>query len=321
MILLLFFVILFILFSSFCCFYILYKTQGWWCCLYCPPKRSSFKNKFIKTDFFEDNAPIDIIIPMKDDVYIHCYFFYKEERKNTIIFFHGNASNIFTDINIIKRFVSIVECNIFYVDYRGYGENYGNPTMKNLISDGKTIIDYLYNDELSKNQTYYFLGNSLGGALLIHLISHLKFYENKVGGIIIQNVFTCMSDMIIEKVIRDCILGTCLYLCCPKKDSFNLIQSDDTIKNMIEYFSTERWNNMRVIKEESKNISFKCLFIISKKDHTIPRGMVHSLCNEWWNNETKEVFEINANHNNIFSTKKHKKIYYYRIKKFLRDND
>ena len=64
------------------------------------------------------------------------------------------------------------------------------------MKDSLAIMEYTMN--YSKNHgniPIYILGRSLGGAVAINLASQ-DFYKDKIAGLILENTFTSISDMI-----------------------------------------------------------------------------------------------------------------------------
>jgi abhydrolase domain-containing protein 13 len=65
------------------------------------------------------------------------------ENAKTILFFHGNAGNIGARLPNLKILVQKMNCNVFIIDYRGYGSSEGKPTEAGLKVDAKASLDYL----------------------------------------------------------------------------------------------------------------------------------------------------------------------------------
>mmetsp|Transcript_3153 Transcript_3153/g.2882 ORF Transcript_3153/g.2882 Transcript_3153/m.2882 type:complete len:112 (+) Transcript_3153:137-472(+) len=63
----------------------------------------------------------------------------------TLIFSHGNS----TDIGIMRNFIADLsvqlKVNVFIYEYSGYGKSTGKPSEKNIYADIKAAYDYLIN--------------------------------------------------------------------------------------------------------------------------------------------------------------------------------
>jgi len=113
----------------------------------------------------------------------------------TLIFFHGNAGNIGDRLQNIYGLYENVQCNIFIVDYRGYGRSEdAKPDEDGLLADAKASLMYLWErPDIDRGQLFVF-GRSLGGAVAIGL-SAMEGCSEKIRGVILENTFTGLADM------------------------------------------------------------------------------------------------------------------------------
>lgn len=84
--------------------------------------------------------------------------------------------------------------------YRGYSDSEGQPTEEGLKLDARAVLDYavgLKAQALSQGNVkdIYIFGRSLGGAVTIY-ISSQKPYKNEIKGLILENTFTSIQDMV-----------------------------------------------------------------------------------------------------------------------------
>jgi len=119
----------------------------------------------------------------------------KDERVNdqtkTIIYSHGNATDIgamhFMQVIIAKG----IKCNVVMYDYSGYGESGGVPLEGNTYTDIETVYDYtvkhVVRNNIEGNVILY--GQSVGGGPSCYLASK----KIHVGGLILHSAF--MSGM------------------------------------------------------------------------------------------------------------------------------
>ena len=87
-------------------------------------------------------------------------------------------------------------CNIFIMSYRGYGESEGEPSESGLKMDAQCALDYVFDNAerlgIDERKVFIF-GRSLGGAVAIYMASK---HSERIGGLIIENTFTCIADMV-----------------------------------------------------------------------------------------------------------------------------
>jgi len=218
----------------------------------------------------------DVWITTADNIKINAWLVKQNDYKKvpTVIFFHGNAGNIAVRLIHIKGFITKSKCNIFIVEYRGYGISEGKPSEYGLKLDAQAALDYLNSrSDLDQNKIFIY-GASIGASVAISLVNN-KTNENKVRGLIIENAFTCISDM---------------------------IDAAMPIFSYVKFLSKNDWNNRNAIK----SIDCPILFLSSGKDEIVPSYMMDELLNSTiQKNTTKNPIEMvrfeYANHNNMFT--------------------
>lgn len=113
------------------------------------------------------------------------------EQTKTIIYSHGNATDIgamhFMQVVIAKG----LRCNVVMYDYSGYGESGGVPLEENTYKDIEAVyqyvLDHVVTDGNERNIVLY--GQSVGGGPSCYLAAKKK----DVGGLILHSAF--MSGM------------------------------------------------------------------------------------------------------------------------------
>ena len=109
--------------------------------------------------------------------------------------FHGNAGNIGYRLPIAKVLAEELGCNVFMLQYRGYGLSTGAPNEKGINIDAQTGLDYIRNRHELRNTRIVLYGQSLGGAVAIGLAARNK-KSGDIAGIILENTFTSIRKMI-----------------------------------------------------------------------------------------------------------------------------
>ncbi len=140
------------------------------------------QNRTIEPGVF---APINI--PVDDGIVIGGRFFIAEENAPTILFFHGNGEIVedYDDLGVLYKRTGL---NFFPVDYRGYGDSTGRPTVSAMMNDCHTIYDFYKTHKKNNGLTgpLLVMGRSLGSASAIELASS---YPDEIDGLIIESGF------------------------------------------------------------------------------------------------------------------------------------
>lgn len=116
-------------------------------------------------------------------------------RNITIVMFHGNAGNIGHRLPIARVLANDLYCNVFMLQYRGYGLSTGNPNEAGITIDAQTGLDYILSRDDLKNTKIVLYGQSLGGAVSIKLAASNKDKEN-IAAMILENTFLSIRKMI-----------------------------------------------------------------------------------------------------------------------------
>jgi len=166
--------------------------------------------------------------------------------------------------------------NLIIFGYRGYGRSEGIPSEKGLLMDGSAIAHYVFESRELENvvdrKQVFLFGRSLGGAVAasVSLEKDLPFK-----GIIIENTFTTMADLVD-------IMFPPLYF----------------IKN---YLLKTKFETKNIIGKIQRPI----LFCRSELDELIPKNQMDTLYNLANGALFKEYYIIKGgSHNDGFNTDK-----------------
>lgn len=111
-----------------------------------------------------------------------------------ILFFPGNAGNRSFRIAEMER-LSQLNADIFLIDYRGYGDNSGVPSEKNIARDARSIWNHLAENEGISPDRILLLGESLGGGVAVRLAHDLLQEEIEPGGMFLKTTFSSLVDV------------------------------------------------------------------------------------------------------------------------------
>lgn len=110
-----------------------------------------------------------------------------------VLYFPGNAGN-----RSYRReqltLLGLLNANVVIMDYRGYAENEGTPTEKQLAADARSIWNHLTREMGVPADRVIIYGESLGGGVAVRLASELCEAGIEPGGLIIQSTFSSLVD-------------------------------------------------------------------------------------------------------------------------------
>ena len=112
----------------------------------------------------------------------------------TLIYLHGADLNI--GFNVAQAYwLRQLGFNVLLAEYRGYGWSEGSfPSETALYEDAEAALDYLVRAQGIQAGEIFVYGHSLGGAIAIDLATR----HPDLAGIIVQNSFTSMADMVMR---------------------------------------------------------------------------------------------------------------------------
>ena len=109
--------------------------------------------------------------------------------------FHGNAGNVGHRLPIGKFLSENLGCNVFMLEYRGYGLSTGTPDERGLAIDAQTALDYIRTRSELRDTKLVIYGQSLGGAVAIQLVEDNQ-EEGDIAGVMLENTFTSIRKLI-----------------------------------------------------------------------------------------------------------------------------
>lgn len=111
--------------------------------------------------------------------------------KATILYFHGNGSNISKWINHVRPLTDD-GFQVCLLDYRGYGKSTGTPTHLNIAHDAQMLLDTLLKREDVRNTKLMLYGASIGTQAASHLA---RENNEKVSALILDGMMTSFTDI------------------------------------------------------------------------------------------------------------------------------
>ena len=230
----------------------------------------SFNSSFFAVDKQDPDSEIadldfdKVYIDAADGKKILCHFYKPTiDPSSTIFLLQGSGDNITSWSSYADYFVR-AGYEVFMMEYRGFGEDLGKATHRNVLLDAEKALIKLTNMDAVKDRKIILLGQSYGGQIAINLTSR---YPEKVAALVTEGTFTSFNEEVIYQVPG--ILKPFLYL-----------------------FVYSPYKSKELIKEIN---GIPLLIIHSKDDEIVPLKMGKELYANA--NEPKYFWEITGEHN------------------------
>lgn len=141
--------------------------------------------------FSPDFSPREIFIDTADGARINALFF-KNTRRDVILYFHGNAGDLSGWQFVAEDFLPS-GYNFLIIDYRGYGKSRGTLSEKGLYQDAQAAYDYLTAQGFAPGQILIY-GRSIGSGVAVDLAS-----KNLCQGLVLESPFSSFGKLANEK--------------------------------------------------------------------------------------------------------------------------
>ena len=135
----------------------------------------------------------EVVVPTADGETLHGWFIPGKAQGPgsgfTVLFFHGNAGNISHRLESLAIFYAL-GASTFSLDYRGYGQSTGSPSVRGVQEDARAAWKTLLASKGLKPSQVVLFGRSLGGAVAASLAG-----EVAPAGLIFESSFTSLYDV------------------------------------------------------------------------------------------------------------------------------
>ena len=108
----------------------------------------------------------------------------------TVLFFHGNAGNISHRLASIAFFHEL-GLSVLIIDYRGFGESTGKPSVGGSLEDARAAWRWLVDERKITPSQIIVFGRSLGGGVAANFVGALSA-EEMPGALIMESTFTSL---------------------------------------------------------------------------------------------------------------------------------
>jgi uncharacterized protein len=109
-----------------------------------------------------------------------------------VLFFHGNGDS-WSGGAAANRLLAEAGYGVLLAEYRGYGENPGEPSEEGLYADARAALGWIEAQGFAAEQVAV-IGNSIGSGPATQLAG-----ETRVGGLVLVSPFASLPDVVAEK--------------------------------------------------------------------------------------------------------------------------
>ncbi len=131
----------------------------------------------------------EIYIITEDQVRLQCFLVSSSSSKIIVIYFHGNAGNIY---DRIPELIDLAKTgvNVLGIGYRGYGKSTGRPSETGIYKDGAASLKYATETLGYSPDKIFMCGRSLGTVVALNISM-----KKKLAGIILITPMTSGKEM------------------------------------------------------------------------------------------------------------------------------
>jgi len=128
---------------------------------------------------------IDRFVEVPDaQIHVRCHA--PAGARCTLLLFHGNGEVVADYDDAVERFAA-AGAALAIADFRGYGRSTGEPTLRTLVSDARTIAAAVPGAPL------IVMGRSLGGVAAHELFAHPT---ERLAGVVLESAFFDLANLI-----------------------------------------------------------------------------------------------------------------------------
>ncbi len=130
----------------------------------------------------------EFTVSTEDNIKIYLLFFPAKNSDKLLLYFHGNAGNIYNRIPDLER-IRNSGINVAGVSYRGYGKSQGHASEKGIYSDGKAVYNFLTADLAYSPGNIAIMGRSIGTTAAVNTAQN-----KEIAGLILVSPLTDAAD-------------------------------------------------------------------------------------------------------------------------------
>ncbi|KAJ3572336.1 hypothetical protein NP233_g3153 [Leucocoprinus birnbaumii] len=118
------------------------------------------------------------------------------KARPTILYLHGNTGTraLPVRVTVYTGLTGRLDVNVFTIDYRGFGDSDGHPTVDGVTRDARAAWDYLMLQG-AKPQDVLIVGHSLGTAIASLLAADLARDDVEPRGLVLMSAFSSIRKL------------------------------------------------------------------------------------------------------------------------------
>lgn len=128
-------------------------------------------------------------IPTSDGLTLRGWWITRPDARGTVLYFGGNGFVRVASQHIIQAFLN-QPVNVLVFDYRGYGQNSGEPSVAGLQRDGEAAYRFLVEDQNIDPDQLLVHGHSLGSFIAAHIAT-----SKSHAGMVLESPITNIQDL------------------------------------------------------------------------------------------------------------------------------
>ena len=138
---------------------------------------------------------VDLGIAVDEGIRLSCRIHLAGKDDPNILFFHGNGE-IVSDYDMIGPLYNKYGMNFMVVDYRGYGNSGGDPSVTTMMEDSHAVFEF-FKEWLESSQhtgPLLVMGRSLGSAAALEIGS---VFQDQIAGLVIESGFATTLPLLL----------------------------------------------------------------------------------------------------------------------------
>ncbi len=125
----------------------------------------------------------DLFVDVADGAKLHVRIHERPATEALILLFHGNGEVVADYDELADVYEQRAGASLAVVDFRGYGQSTGTPTLRASIGDAAPVLDAVV--KLVRRRALVVMGRSLGGAMAAEIC---RLERPEVAGFIFESV-------------------------------------------------------------------------------------------------------------------------------------
>lgn len=117
----------------------------------------------------------EITVTTEDQVKITSLYLPSAGSEKLLIYFHGNAGNIYHRLSDLQQLQSF-GVNVIGISYRGYGKSDGSPSEAGIYLDGDAVYQHAVEQLEFTAENIIILGRSIGSTVAVDLAQGKKLH-------------------------------------------------------------------------------------------------------------------------------------------------